>query len=126
MAIMAHKAGTALQTGATATGITGTHTQTSSRKAAGELKIYFDTNGGDLAVYVSDPRKELSFDAVLEATVADKDIGDLVSVTSGEGASATTQNYLVTQWDVSEANDDVKKVSIGLRTTSLSAPSTAN
>lgn len=117
MAAMVHKAGTALATGATdiISVVPGVHTQTSGRSAAGELKILHDTDGTDLAAYVTDPHEELSFEAVFEASVADKEIGDIVTI--------STKKYLVTQWSVTESNDDVKKVSIGLRSTSLSAPS---
>ena len=59
-----------------------------------------------------------AFEAVLAADVEDRDIGDLVTV--------GTARYLVTRWDVSEANDDVKKVSIGLRPTALQAPQAAS
>lgn len=118
MAAMTHKAGTALKTGATSTGITGVHTQTSGKSAAGELDIIHDEAGADLSAYVKDPHDELSFEAVLEATVVDKEIGDVITIGSG----ATVKKYLVTQWNVTESNADVKKVSIGLRSTTLSAP----
>ena len=114
MASMVHKAGTALQTGATDTGITGLHTQTSGRNAAGELRIIRDKDGVDLSAYVTDPHDEMSFEAVMAANVADKGIGDIVTI--------STKNYFVTQWQVTESNEDVKKVSIGLRSTTLSAP----
>lgn len=122
MAVMKHKAGTALKTGATESPVTGTHTQSDTISAAGELKFYYKADGTDLAVYVANPHKELSFDAVIEATVEDKEIGDLITVTTGEGAAAVTLKYIVTKWDVTESNDDVKKVSIGLRSTTLDAP----
>ena len=118
MSTIVHKAGTALQTGASGTGIPGVYTQTSGRNAGGELKLVFDETGADLAAYVTDPHKEHSFEAVLAADVEDRDIGDLVTV--------GTARYLVTRWDVSEANDDVKKVSIGLRPTALQAPQAAS
>lgn len=118
MAAMTHKAGTALATGATATGIEKVYTQSSGRNAAGELTILHNADGSDLSAYVKDPHKELSFEAVFEASVADKEIGDIVTIGSGQ----TAKKYLVTQWNVTEQNDDVKKVSIGLRETTLSAP----
>lgn len=122
MATMVHKAGTALKTGATASPVTGTHTQSDTISSEGEIKIYYKADGSDLSVYVADPHKELSFEAVIEATVTDKDKGDPITVTTGEGSSAVTLKYIVTQWLVTESNDDVKKVSIGLRSTTLSAP----
>ncbi len=114
MASMEHKAGAALQTGATDTGISGVHTQSDTRSAGGELRIFRDKDGEEISAYVADPHDEMTFEAVLAASVQDKEIGDLV--TSGQKA------YLVTRWDVSESNDDVKKVSIGLRSTNLTAP----
>lgn len=111
---MIHKAGTALQTGATASPISGTHTQSSTKSAAGDLVILRDEAGVDLSAYVTDPHEELSFEAVIETSTADKGIGDIVTIGS--------KNYLVTQWQVTESNQDVKRVSIGLRATTLSAP----
>lgn len=114
MSAMVHKAGTALQTGATASPVDNTYTQTDTRSAAGELKIIRNEDGEDLSAYVTDPHEEMTFEAVLAASVSDKAIGDIVSI--------GTKNYFVTQWQVTESNEDVKKVSIGLRSTSLSAP----
>jgi len=116
MATMAHKAGTALATGARNSGISGVYTQTSGESAGGELKLIFDETGADLAAYVTDPHKEHTFEAVLAANAPDHEIGDIVMLPEGD------QPCLVTKWDVSESNEDVKKVSIGLRPTSLSAP----
>lgn len=116
MATMVHKAGTRLQTGARSSGMTGVYTQTSGKSAGGELKLIFDETGADLAAYVTDPHDEHTFEAVLAANAPDHEIGDIVSLPEGD------QPCLVTKWDVSESNDDVKKVSIGLRPTSLSAP----
>ena len=118
MAAMEHKLGTQLATGATASPVAKTHTQTARRSAGGELRIIHDEDGADLSVYVTDPHSEQSFEAVMEADVPDKEIGDVVSVNS------TT--YVVTQWDVAESNEDVKRVSIGLRTVGLSASSGTN
>lgn len=119
MAAIEHKLGTELQTGATASPVSGTHTQTARRAAGGELKIIHDETGADLAVYVTDPHSEQSFEAVMEASVADKEIGDVVTVSNTK--------YVVTQWEVNEVNDDVKRVSIGLRTVdaSLTLPGTS-
>lgn len=114
MAAMVHKAGTALQKGATACPIANTYTQSDTRSAAGELKFIRDEDGDDLSAYVTDPHEEMTFEAVLAASVTDKAIGDIVTVDS--------KSYMVTQWQVTESNEDVKKVSIGLRSTSLSAP----
>lgn len=117
MAALTQKAGAALQTGATASPVSGTYTQSDRRQSAGELKIYRDETGADVSAYVADPHSEMTFEAVLAASVADKEIGDLVTMDSN--------NYLVTEWTVNESNGDVKKVTIGLRSTTLSAPSGA-
>ena len=117
MAALVQKAGAALQTGATASPVTGTHTQSDTRSAGGDLRIIRDETGADLSAYAADPHEELSFEAVLAAGAADKAIGDVVTVQD--------RNYLVTEWRVTESNDDVKKVTIGLRSTTLSAPAAA-
>ena len=117
MATMKHKHGTVLQTGVSDSGISGAHSQTSGRNAAGDLKIYHDKDGNDLSVYVSDPHVEMTFEAVLEASVVDKEIGDPITINN--------KNYVVTQWNVSESNDDVKKVSIGVRSTDITVTSPA-
>jgi len=99
--------GATLQTGVTATGISGIHEQSATRSSAGELVEIKDNDGNPLSVYVKDRHKEQSFEAVLAASVQDKDVGDKISI----GGSV----YVVTKWDVNESNDDVKKVSIGVR-----------
>lgn len=111
MALMKHKAGTELQTGVTASPVDNTHAQSATRNAAGDLKIYHKTDGSELSIYVSDAHVEQSFEAVLEKDAKDHEIGDIVTVDSN--------NYVVTQWNVTETLDDVKKVSIGLRSTNL-------
>lgn len=97
-----------LQTGVTASGITGVHEQSATKSAAGELKVYKDKDGNDISVYVTDSHKEYSFEAILESTVEDKEIGDTTTVAGITG--------VVTKWDVTESNEDVKKVSVGIRT----------
>ena len=113
MAAIKFKQGTALQTGVTGCGVG--HAQSNTESAGGELKIYHDENGNDLAVYVGDPHKEFTFEAVLEADEPDKEIGDPITV--GD------VNCIVTKWEKTASTDDVKKVSIGVRTTDLSASS---
>ena len=85
------------------------------RQAAGELKIYRDEDGEDISVYVADPHQELSFEAVLASNVADKEICEPITING--------HNFLVTEWRVSESNDDVKKVSIKARSTDITAGS---
>lgn len=99
--------GTALQTGVEATGISGVHEQSSGHNAGGELKYYYDKDGDMLSVYVWDQHDEYSFEALLETTVTDKAIGDTITV-NGE-------TCVVTQWNVTASNDDVKRVSIAAR-----------
>ncbi len=112
MAALEKKLGTDLQTGADASPVTGTHSQTSTKAAGGELKIIHDETGADLAVYVVDPHTQQSFEAVLAASTTDKEIGDPVTIDNVK--------YVVTQWEVTGSNDDVKKVRIGLRSTDIS------
>lgn len=111
MASMVKKQGAELQTGATSTGITGLYTQTSGRSAGGELKIYRDETGADISIYVSDPRTEYTFEAVIATNCPDKEIGDLVQINN--------MSCVVTAWEVTESNEDVKKVRIGVRTSDL-------
>jgi len=99
--------GTNLKTGVTSSGIAGVHEQSATKSQAGELKSYKDRNGNDIAVYVTDRHVEYSFEAIIEASVADKQIGDRATVAGISG--------VVTKWDVTESNEDVKKVSIGIR-----------
>lgn len=113
MSAMEHKLGTQLATGATASPVTKTHTQTARRSAGGELRIIHGETGADLSVYVTDPHSEQSFEAVMEADAPDKEIGDTVSVDD--------DSFVVTQWEVTESNDDVKRVSIGLRSVDITS-----
>ena len=100
--------GTALQTGVTASGITGVHEQSGGKNAGGELKFYYDKDYNMISVYTVDKHKEYSFEALLETAVVDKEIGDSLTINN------TT--CVVTRWDVTERNDDVKRVSIAART----------
>lgn len=99
--------GTALQTGVTASGISGVHEQSGGKNAAGELKFYYDKNYNMISVYTADKHKEYSFEALMESAVVDKEIGDSITI------NGTT--CVVTRWDVTERNDDVKRVSIAAR-----------
>lgn len=105
---MEKKIGKTLQTGVDASGIGGVHEQSSTKSAAGELKVYKDRNGNDISVYVVDKHTEYSFEAILEASVPDKDIGDSVTLNGITG--------VVTKWEKTAQNDDVKKVAVGIRT----------
>lgn len=100
--------GTTLQTGVTATGISGVHEQSGNNNARGELQVYYDKDGNEISVYVFDNHKEYSWTALLESSVADHEIGDAVTIGGISG--------VVTQWDVQEQNNDVKRVNIGIRT----------
>jgi len=97
-----------LQTGVTSSGISGVHEQSATKTSAGELKTYKDKDGNDIAVYVTDRHKEYSFEALIETSVQDKNIGETATVGGITG--------VITKWDVTESNDDVKKVSVGIRT----------
>lgn len=100
--------GAELQTGVTASGLDGVHEQSATNSSAGEIKVYKDKDGKDISVYVVDGHKEYSFEAILESSVEDHEIGDVTTIAGIKG--------VVTKWDVQESNEDVKKVSVGIRT----------
>ena len=100
--------GTELQTGVTATGISGIHEQSATKSSAGELKVYKDKDGNDIAAYVVDKHREVSFEALIESSAVDHEIGDQVTIAGVSG--------VVTRWDIVESNEDVKKVSGAIRT----------
>lgn len=110
---MTKKLGATLQTGVTASGISGLHEQTGGKSAGGELQTFYDKDGNEVSVYVFDGHKEYRWTALMESSVADKEKGDPITVND-------TPCY-VTEWEVSEANNDVKRVSISARTTALTA-----
>ena len=105
---MEKKLGTALQTGVTSSGISGVHEQSARKSSAGELKVYKDRNGKDLAVYAVDKHKEYTVEALLQSSASDKEVGDVTTIGGVQG--------VVTSWEVTESNEDVKKVSVGIRT----------
>jgi len=100
--------GAAFQTGVTASGISGVHEQSATKSQAGELKEYKDKDGKTIAVYAVDRHVEYTFEAILASSVQDKKVGDTATVGGVTGC--------VTKWDVTESNEDVKKVSIAVRT----------
>jgi len=99
--------GSNLQTGVTASGISGVHEQSATKSNAGELKAYKDKDGAYVAVYAVDRHTEYSFEAIISTGTQDKKVGDRVTIGGVTG--------VVTKWDVTETNDDVKKVSVGVR-----------
>ena len=105
---MEKKLGVELATGVTATGITGVHEQSATKSKKGETKVYKDKDGNDISVYVTDKHDEYSFEALLESSVDDMEIGDTTTIGGITG--------VVTQWDIVEKNDDVKLVRGGIRT----------
>ena len=108
---MTKKLGTSLQTGVDASGISGIHEQSGGRNAGGETKIYNDKDGNPIAVYLEDGHIQYSWTALMESSVADKEKGDPITVDN--------KQCFVTQWDVTMQNDDVKRVSIGLRSVDI-------
>ncbi len=112
---MTKKLGATLQTGVTASGISGVHEQTGGHSAGGELKSFYDKDGNEISVYLFDDHTEYRWTAIMESTVADKKKGDPITVGSSSG--------YVLEWEVTEANNDVKRVNITARTTSISAGS---
>lgn len=105
---MEHKLGAQLATGVTETGISGIHEQSATRSSKGETKVYKDKDGNDIAVYVTDKHDEYSFEALIESSVEDKEVGDQATIGGVTG--------VITQWDVVEKNDDVKLVRGAIRT----------
>ena len=112
---MTKKLGATLQTGVTASGITGVHEQTGGHSAGGELQTFYDKDGNEISVYLFDDHTEYRWTAIMESTVADKKKGDPITVGSS--------TCYVQEWEVTEANNDVKRVNITARTTTLTAGS---
>lgn len=110
---MTKKLGATLQTGVTASGITGVHEQTGGHSAGGELQTFYDKDGNEVSVYIFDDHTEYRWTAIMESSVTDKKKGDPITV-------GTTQCYVL-EWEVTEANNDVKRVNITARTTTLTA-----
>lgn len=112
---MTKKLGATLQTGVTASGISGVHEQTGGHSAGGELQTFYDKDGNEISVYIFDDHTEYRWTAIMESTVTDKKKGD--PITAG-----TAQCYVL-EWEVTESNNDVKRVNISARTTTLTAGS---
>lgn len=100
--------GRELASGVTASGLTGVHEQTATKSNAGETKVYKDRTGKDISVYVVDKHTEYTFEALIESSAEEYEIGDTVTLGGVTG--------VVTKYEVIESNEDVKKVSIGIRT----------
>ena len=110
---MTKKLGTTLQTGVTASGVSGVHEQTGGHSAGGELQTFYDKDGNEISVYLFDDHTEYRWTALLESTVEDKKKGDPIMVGS--------QQCYVLEWEKTEANNDVKRVNITARSTTLTA-----
>ena len=105
---MEHKLGTQLATGVTSTGIAGIHEQSATKSAKGETKVFKDKDGNDISVYVTDKHDEYSFEALIESSAEDREVGDQATIGGVTG--------VITQWDIVEKNDDVKLVRGAVRT----------
>lgn len=110
---MTKKLGATLQTGVTDSGISGVHEQTGGHSAGGELQTFYDKDGNEISVYIFDDHTEYRWTAIMESTVTDKKKGEPITVGSA--------SCYVQEWDVTEANNDVKRVNITARTTTLTA-----
>jgi hypothetical protein len=110
---MTKKLGATLQTGVTASGISGVHEQTGSHSPGGELQPFYDKDGNEVSVYLFDDHLEYRWTAIMESSVVDKKKGDPITV--------GTSTCYVLEWEVTEANNDVKRVNITARTTTLTA-----
>lgn len=115
---MTKKLGATLQTGVTASGISGLHEQTGGKSAGGELQPFYDKDGNEVSVYIFDDHTEYRWTALMESSVADKKKGDPITVND-------TQCY-VTEWEKTESNNDVKRVNISARTTTLTVETPSN
>ena len=115
---MTKKLGATLQTGVTASGIPGVHEQTGGHSAGGELQTFYDKDGNEISVYIFDDHTEYRWTAIMESTVGDKKKGDPITVDSA--------SCYVMEWEVTEANNDVKRVNITARTTTLTAQSASS
>ena len=115
---MTKKLGATLQTGVTASGITGVHEQSGGHSAGGELQPFYDKDGNEVSVYIFDDHTEYRWTAIMESSVADKKKGDPITVGSS--------SCYVQEWEVTEANNDVKRVNITARTTTLSSGSSGS
>jgi len=100
--------GTELATGVTATGLSGIHEQSGTNSSQGSHKVYKNRQGQELAVYVTEKYKEFSFEALIESSAPDYEYGDTATIGGING--------MITKWDVTESNEDVKKVSGTIRT----------
>ena len=100
--------GVELATGVTATGLSGIHEQSATKSAKGETKVYKDKDGNDISVYVTDKHDDYSFEALIESSAEDREIGDTVTIGGVTG--------VVRQWDIVKKNDDVKLVRGAIRT----------
>ena len=107
------KAGTELETGI-GISISGAALQSAKKDAGGELKVYRDEDGNELALYLFDGHTALSFEGLLPAASALglKEKGSTISVT--DGSSSVT--YYVETCEVQWTNDDVARVSVSART----------
>ena len=112
---MTKKLGATLQTGVTASGVSGVHEQTGGHSAGGELQTFYDKDGNEVSVYIFDDHTEYRWTAIMESAVTDKKKGDTLTV--------GTATCYVEEWEVTEANNDVKRVNITARTTTLTAGS---
>jgi len=101
--------GQELLSGVTASGLSGVFEQSANRTKLGEIREFKDKDGKTVSVYkTSDTaREEVSFEAILKST-ADYKIGDTCTIMGKSG--------VVTKFDIIENNDDVKKVSMTVRT----------
>lgn len=107
------KAGTELETGI-GISISGAVLQSAKKDAGGELKVYRDEDGNELALYLFDGHTALSFEGLLPAASALglKEKGATIYVS--EGSSST--KYYVESCEIQWTNDDVARVSMSART----------
>ena len=104
-----NKAGKVLRFGVP--NVTGCIAQNATNVSGGELRVYKDENGNDISLYVFDKHKEATFDGLLEADQALKEIGDEITIGEVTGR--------ITAWQVQWHNEEVARVSGTIRTYDL-------
>lgn len=101
--------GVDLQFGVTSSGLGGVLEQSSNRSKLGEIKEYKDRDGNTVSAYVTGKgREEVSFEALIQTSAEDFDVGDTATIMGKSG--------VVTKYEIIESNEDVKKISMTIRT----------
>jgi len=104
--------GATLETGVTESGLDNVLEQGASVKKLGEIKEYKDKDGAVKSVYKTSDceRREVTFDVILKENAATNiKVGQTMKLNNGE-------DVVVTAFEITESNDDVKKARMTVRT----------